>query len=67
MKAETRAALWIVAAVGEAIRDLGEVPSGHLYAGLMGNMSLATYERIIGILKDQGMVSESNHLLRWVG
>jgi hypothetical protein len=37
---EEQAALATVVAVGEAIKALGKVPSGHLYARLMGHMSL---------------------------
>lgn len=66
-KEEARAALEIVMAVGDAIKELGEVPSGHLYARLMGRMNLDTYNRIIGTLKGAGLVSEENHLLSWVG
>jgi len=46
---EGRAAMQIVLAVSETIRDLGRVPSGHLYAQLMGRMSLETYNLIIDI------------------
>jgi len=57
----------MAAAVGEAIRDLGSVPSGHLYAQLMGRMDLDTYNKLIGLLKQANLVEESNHLLTWVG
>jgi len=58
----------IVAAVAETIRDLGSVPSGHLYARLMGHMNLETYEGIIGVLVRKGMVrQEPSHLLVWKG
>jgi hypothetical protein len=56
-----------IAAVAEAIRGLGEVPSGTLYAHVCGTLSLDAYRRVIGILKRAGLVSEENHLLRWVG
>lgn len=65
--AQTKAALQTILAVGDAIRDLGEVPSGHLYARLMGHMDLRTYEAIVASLKGAGVVEERNHLLRWVG
>lgn len=56
----------VIKAIADAIRELGSVPSGHLYAQLMGKMSLECYERIIGILKNTGLVNENNHLLIWV-
>ena len=58
----------IIVAVAEAIRELGSVPSGHIYARLMGRMSLETYEGIINVLVRKGIVRrESSHLLVWTG
>ncbi len=64
---QVTAGIMMAAAIGEAIRDLGSVPSGHLYARLMGRMSLDTYNKLIGILKNTNLVEEHNHLLTWVG
>lgn len=61
------AAVATVAAVAEAIQELKEVPSGHLYAQLMGVMDLRTYNAVISALKKAGLITESNHLLTWVG
>ncbi len=61
------AGIRMAAAVGEAIRDLGSIPSGHLYARLMGQMSLDTYNSLISLLKQANLVEENNHLLTWVG
>lgn len=61
------AAFTATVAIAEAIRELGEVPSGHLYAQLMTRMDLRTYQRIIETLKGAGLVSETAHLLRWTG
>jgi hypothetical protein len=67
-KEQVRAALEVTRAVAEAIRDLGEVPSGHLYARLLGTLSLEQYEAIIGVLKRTRLVEEdSSHVLRWIG
>ena len=67
MTNQEKAALAIVLAVGEAIKELGSVPSGHLYAHMMGRMSLETYNKVIGLLVKTGAVKEENHLLTWVG
>ena len=65
---EVKAAFGIVQAVAEAIRELCEVPSGHLYANLMSKLSLAQFEQVLGIRKGAGLVLESNaHLLTWIG
>ncbi len=62
-----KAGIQVITAVADAIRELGEVPSGHLYARLMGHLSFDQYESIISILKRTGLVTEQYHLLRWVG
>jgi hypothetical protein len=67
MTAQEKAALGVVLAVGEAIKELGSVPNGHLYAQLMGRMSLETYNKVIGLLVKTGAVKNENHLLTWVG
>ena len=62
------AGLQVVRAMAEAIRDLGSVPSGHLYARLMGRMDLQSYEGLIGILVRSGLVTQdASHVLHWVG
>ncbi len=66
-KSEVNAAVQVVVAVGEAIKSLGSVPSGHLYAQLMGRMSLETYNKVIALLVKTGAVKNENHLLTWVG
>lgn len=55
-------------AIGEAIREVGEVPSGHLYAMLMGKIGLSAYQSIIGSLVRAGLVKQrADHMLVWVG
>lgn len=66
-KKQATAQLRIVAAIAEAIKDLGSVPSGHLYARLMGILSLDQYNQVIGILKKQGLVKEAFYELTWIG
>lgn len=66
-KTEVRAAVDVVLVVAETIRELKEVPSGVLYANLMGHLSLADYTKIVGILKRSNLVEEKSHVLRWVG
>lgn len=65
---QVKAALAMCQAMAEAIRDLGSVPSGHLYAQVMGHMDLPTYDRIIDTLIRTGLVrKDASHLLTWVG
>lgn len=67
-----RLAIQFFLAIGDCVRDLGEVPSGHLYACLLSMPSLSSmtagqYQQVIDALNGAGLVSEKNHLLTWVG
>ena len=64
---DTRVAFGTVLAIAEAIRGLGSVPSGHLYAQVCCNLTLAQYEEVIRTLKGAGLISETAHELRWIG
>ena len=57
----------VVAALAEAIRGLGEVPSGTLYAQVMGTLSFEQYESAIALLVRADLVSKRSHVLRWIG
>ena len=67
MNDQAKAGLSLVMAVAETIQDLGEVPSGHLYAALMSRMSIDQYTRVIDILKRAELIKESSNLLTWAG
>lgn len=62
-----KTAVEVIVAVGDAIREAGEIPSGTLYAILMDRLDLNSYETIIGTLVCAGLVRNSNHLLTWIG
>ena len=66
-KEQIRAAIETVRLLADTIRELKRVPSGELYAQVMGAMDLVTYQRAIQTLKNTGLVSESGHLLEWRG
>lgn len=61
------AALQTIRAVADAIQELDRVPSGHLYAQLMGHMDIHTYNSVIACLKGAGLIEEKNHELIWTG
>lgn len=65
-KEQVAAYIQIVKAIAETIKELGSVPSGHLYARLMDKMDIQMYQNIIALLKKNGFVKESNHVLTWV-
>lgn len=65
-----RAAVQVVATIGEAIKSAGAdgVPSGHVYAVVMGLMSHQTYNAVIATLIVERLIHEDSfHVLRWIG
>ena len=67
-KEQIRAAIEMIAAVGQLIKELGTVPSGHLYARLMDKFTLSQYETIIDRLVAARLVKRDPwHQLTWVG
>jgi hypothetical protein len=57
----------VVLALTETIKELGSIPSGHLYAQIMDRVSLSQYTQLIKMVKGTGLVKEENHLLSWIG
>jgi hypothetical protein len=53
--------------LGDVIRELKEVPSGHLYAHVMGRISWHEYNATLASLKRQGKIKEKYHVLTWTG
>jgi hypothetical protein len=54
-------------AIASLIKEVKEIPSGHLYAQLMGKMSLDQYQNMIETLQKAGLVSLKNDLLTYTG
>ena len=55
-------------AVAETVRDAGRIPSGHVYAMLVGRISLDGYEKMLGILQRAGLIHRTTtHELVWIG
>lgn len=64
---QIKAAFNAAVAIAEAIRELKQVPSGHLYATVMNTLDLTAFRAVIRTLVNAGLVSEKNDLLTWVG
>ncbi len=66
--AKVHTALKIIYSICDAIKDLGSIPSGTLYAHLMTNngMSLEQYNQVISILVEAGKIKIQNNLIIWV-
>jgi hypothetical protein len=66
-KDQILAAVGRVQAIAEAIRELGSVSDGKLYTGVMSHLSLSEYQAIIEILVKAKLVSNTGHMLVWIG
>ncbi len=52
-------------ALAEAVEELGEVPSGHLYTRVMNHLSIEQYNRAIELAIRAGRITkDSSNLLR---
>ena len=52
-------------ALAEAIRELKQIPSGHLYARVMNYMDINAYEKAISLLCNSGVIRKNGDLLVW--
>lgn len=67
-KEQVKGAFNTIVAVTEAIREAREIPEGTLYAALMGHgCDLATFEKMVRIIVNTGLVEKRGKLLRWIG
>ena len=66
-KTEILAAVEVTKAIAEAIRELGTVADGTLYAGVMSHLDQKQYQAILGILVQAKLITNTNHRLTWIG
>lgn len=66
-KEQVKAGIEVIRSVGDAIRDLGRVPSGELYARLMGYLTMQDFNNILDVLKGAGLIKIIHHEIVWVG
>ncbi len=62
---ELKAGFKALQALAEAIRELKQIPSGHLYARVMNYMDINAYEKAIGLLCNSGVIRKNGDLLVW--
>lgn len=63
--AQLQAGLATLRALAEAIRELKQIPSGHLYARVMNYMDINAYEKAISLLCNSGVIRKNGDLLVW--
>lgn len=65
---KVKAYVAVTEAIAAAIRQLGSVPEGHLYASVMKHLTLPQFTAMIDCLVEVGDVERTRaHELRWVG
>ena len=64
---QAHALIQFMGAVASLIKEVKTIPSGHLYAQLMGKMTLDQYQNMIATLQNAGLVSVKNDLLTYTG
>lgn len=70
IKQQIDAVLQTVRAIIDAVKEAGPIgiPSGNIYAVLMGAMTLEQYERLLKLALDSGVIQQdSSHRLYFVG
>jgi hypothetical protein len=68
MKDQIQNAIEVCKALASAIHAAKEIPSGHLYAAVMGHLTLETYNACLATLEKTGLIKvEGSHLIRWTG
>ncbi len=60
---QRKALVELAAAIVDVVHDAGStgVPAGHMYATVMGSMSLASFERLMSVVVASGKVRKSGH------
>lgn len=64
---QAHALIQFMGAIASLIKEVKTIPSGHLYAQLMGKMSLDQYNDMITTLQKAGLVRLKNDLLTYTG
>jgi len=63
---QLKAAFAALQALATAIKDLGSIPSGHLYAQVSCVMTIGDYDAAIRTLCNAGVIRrDASHLLHW--
>lgn len=52
-------------AIADTVRELKQIPSGHLYARLMSVLSFEQFDKIVTTLCNSGVIRKENDLLIW--
>lgn len=60
--------LKVIVEIARGIRDLRQVPSGHLYARLMNVLTIDQYYTVLYILVENDLIEvDGSDLITWIG
>jgi hypothetical protein len=62
---QLKAGLAALQALAEAVRELKQIPLGHLYARVMNYMDINVYEKAIRMLCNAGVIRQDGDMLKW--
>ena len=65
--ARVERAVAIANAIALSVRELGSVPSGHVYAAYMGEINLDVYNYLVDSMVKAGLIRKSGNVLTWCG
>lgn len=63
----TNAMFMRMLAIGDTIHKLGQIPEGHLYAQVMGKMTVDEFNLYTGLLIKNKLVKRQHNILHWIG
>ncbi len=68
-QAAAKAVVQLCMAIIEAVKEADGMglPSGPMYAALMGKVSLEEYYKLIGLCKATGLIEERGHCFYYIG
>lgn len=64
-RAQLSAYLDGIKALADMVKVKGSIPSGHLYAMVMGHIDLSCYENMIGVLIRADVIRKTGDVLTW--
>jgi len=62
---ELKAGLIVLAIMAETIREFGSIPSGHLYAQMMGKVTIDGFESAVRTLCGSTVIRKAGDVLHW--
>lgn len=66
-KRAVRQQIALLQIIAEAVWEAGSIPSGHLYAAMVGKVTLSAFESLVAQLCRTGLIRQNGYVLTWTG